>query len=178
MGVIVAVLWGIAEATLFFIVPDVWLTRLAITRTYSYAFIACLAAVFGALVGGVIMLAWCLVDTAAAQALVLSLPAISNVMAEEVRQQLSSGNPLVLIQGAFSGVPYKLYAVYATQSGISLWLFLLVTIPARLARFVLTVSLAHWLAQLLGRYIKRDSLLNIWAVFWILFYSIFWVYMP
>lgn len=45
MGVIVAGVWEVAEATLFFVVPDVWLTRLAITHTYGYAIKACLAAV-------------------------------------------------------------------------------------------------------------------------------------
>jgi membrane protein YqaA with SNARE-associated domain len=178
MGIVIAGVWGLAEAILFFLVPDVWLTRLAITRSYRYSIKACLAAVSGALLGGVVMVVWSGLDAGTAQGLVLSLPAISESMAGEVQRQLASGNPLVLLHGAFSGIPYKLYAVYVTESDIPLWLFLLAAAPARLVRFVLTVTLAHWLARLLEPYLGRKLLLRLWGGFWVLFYCAFWWVMP
>ena len=46
-----AAIWGAAEATLFFIVPDVFLSWLALSDRRQ-ALIACLYALLGALVGG------------------------------------------------------------------------------------------------------------------------------
>jgi hypothetical protein len=50
----IAALWGLAEATLFFIVPDVWLTLITVWSPRK-ALIACLFALLGALAGGALM---------------------------------------------------------------------------------------------------------------------------
>ena len=47
----IASLWGFAEATVFFIVPDVLLSWLAL-RSPKSGLIACLFALLGALIGG------------------------------------------------------------------------------------------------------------------------------
>ncbi|MEW8626221.1 MAG: hypothetical protein AB2551_10745 [Candidatus Thiodiazotropha sp.] len=52
MGIAIAALWGFAESTLFFFVPDIWLTRLTITHTLGYAIKAALYASMAALLGG------------------------------------------------------------------------------------------------------------------------------
>jgi len=53
----IAALWGFAEATLFFIVPDVWLTVIAVWSPRKAA-MACLFALLGALAGGALMYGW------------------------------------------------------------------------------------------------------------------------
>jgi hypothetical protein len=53
----IAILWGFAEATLFFIVPDVWLTAIAVWIPRK-AWMACLFALLGALAGGALMYSW------------------------------------------------------------------------------------------------------------------------
>ncbi len=52
-----ALIWGFAEATLFFIVPDVWLS-FAGREKLSKGIRACFFALAGALIGGTLMYAW------------------------------------------------------------------------------------------------------------------------
>ena len=59
--------WGFAEATLFFVVPDVWLTLIAVRRGLRPALVACGWALAGALAGGLAMYAWGAFDTATAR---------------------------------------------------------------------------------------------------------------
>lgn len=178
MGIVVAWLWGLAEATLFFIVPDVWLTRLALNRPLRYALLAALAAAGGALLGGVVMVAWSGVDAASVQTLLQALPAVSPQMAETVRRELADSGAMALLSGSFEGIPYKLYAAYVLQSGVPLWLFFLATIPVRLVRLVLVVLLAKTLAEWLRPYLGQPWIVRLWAGFWLVFYAIFWWIMP
>jgi len=178
MGVAVAALWGLAESTLFFIVPDVWLTRLALTRSLRYALLASLACAVGALLGGMVMLYWSWLDAASAQDMVEKLPAISSQMAATVRQQMANDDVMALLRGSFSGIPYKLYAVSVLGGGVPLWVFLLVTIPVRLVRFVLVVVTASVLGRSLQHRIGRQWTLRLWGVFWLVFYVLFWCLMP
>ena len=46
--------------------------------------------------------------------------------------------------GPITGRPYKIYAVYAGAKGISFPSFLLVSIPARLLRFILLTWITWW----------------------------------
>ena len=72
---ILAFLWGCAEATLFFIVPDVLLTLIAIVRP-ERVWRACFAAALGALVGSVILFAWAHFSPKPTMDALLALPAI------------------------------------------------------------------------------------------------------
>jgi membrane protein YqaA with SNARE-associated domain len=57
MGInLVALIWGFAEASLFFIVPDVWLS-FAGREKLSKGIRACVFALAGALIGGAVMYA-------------------------------------------------------------------------------------------------------------------------
>src|SRR5690606_1189122 len=50
----VSLLWGFAEATVFFVVPDVWISRLALS-SWPAALRACGFALVGALAGGALL---------------------------------------------------------------------------------------------------------------------------
>lgn len=126
--------WGFAEATLFFIVPDVLLTWIAL-RDGRAAWRACLWALAGALIGGVVMYTWGAYAPASTQAALDRIPAINAAMIETVRQQLAAEGALALARGPIGGVPYKIYAAQAGASDVPFWLFLVVSLPARFARF-------------------------------------------
>ena len=51
----VAFFWGLAEATLFFIVPDVWLTSISRHRLDKVKYQAIGFTILGALIGGTII---------------------------------------------------------------------------------------------------------------------------
>jgi membrane protein YqaA with SNARE-associated domain len=167
---IVAALWGFAEATLFFIVPDVWLSRLALSHSRAYAFKAALMASIGALLGGGMMILWSIIDVDMANHWVESVPAISSAMMSRVGTQLDNQGWLSLFPAAFGGVPYKTFAVQVYHSDAALWPFILATIPARLSRFILTVWVCAWFAVNLKRLFHEKTIFLYWGSLWVIFY--------
>lgn len=141
-----AFLWGLAEATFFFIVPDVLLTLLAL-QNRRRAWIACGYAVAGAALGGSVMYTWAAHDPAQVRNLLISIPAIAPDLLDQVRAQLHEWGYASLFAGAFSGVPYKLYASEAGAAALPLAGLLAVTIPARALRFVLVVAIVDGVAR-------------------------------
>jgi membrane protein YqaA with SNARE-associated domain len=172
---LVAALWGFAEATLFFIVPDVFLTVVAL-RDRRAGFRGCAAAIVGALAGGLLMYLWGSTDPASADAAVGGVPGISHRMAAQVRSSLLSTGLLSLFLGPLTGTPYKIYAVTSGALGLSLPLFLLISIPARGARFLIVTLAASWAshhplaAWSLGR--KRAVAVALWIVFYAVYFAV------
>lgn len=170
-----AFLWGLAEATLFFVVPDVFLSWLALERRRT-ALLACLVATAGALAGGTVMLSWAAHQPARAEAVVEALPAVSPAMMERVRTELSADGWPAMVTGAFRGTPYKVYAVEAGGLHLGLPSFWLATPLARLPRFLLLTWLASWVAARtpptwsLGR--KRGIHGAVCTVFYLLYWSL------
>ena len=108
-----AFVWGFAEATLFFIVADVFLSLLVVWRGWRVAFPAALAAAIGAVPGGALMLAWSAYDPAGLLAILQHLPAIDAAMIEAAGRKLAGDWFRAILAGAFSGVPYKVFAAQA-----------------------------------------------------------------
>ena len=176
MGVnLVALLWGLAEATLFFIVPDVWTSAAGIDNL-KRGLLACLWALLGALIGGTLMYLWGESDPAGSMSWVERVPAISVAMMDRVQAALEDLGVGAVFIGPLQGIPYKTYAVQAHSAGISLTLFLLISIPARLIRFVLVTVLAHVVARhaLPGRSpaFKYTVLLLVWAGFYSVYFLV------
>jgi membrane protein YqaA with SNARE-associated domain len=164
-----AAAWGLAEATLFFLVPDVWLTWLALEAPRR-AFRACLWALAGALAGGLLMFAWGAADGAGAEAALDAVPGVSPAMIAGVRSELAVGGAAALFLGPLRGVPYKLYAVETAVLHQPLASFLLVSVPARLLRFLAVTALVAFLARgplrRLGPRGRRSLHLLAWALFY------------
>jgi membrane protein YqaA with SNARE-associated domain len=169
---VVSALWGFAEATLFFIVPDVFLTFLAI-RGVRVGLLGCAAAVVGALIGGVIMYRWGARDQDGAQAVLKRLPAINAGEVSRVREHVERSGFGALFLGPMTGTPYKIYAVEAGGRGLSLPAFLLVSVPARGTRFVAVTLVAIWLAHGPLDAWTAGSQYALAAAFWLVFYAFF-----
>ncbi len=174
---IVAGLWGLAESTVFFVVPDVCLSYLAL-RSLRGALIACVFATLGALGGGVLMYAWGATDPQAATVFLDRVPAVSAGMIDGVEQALAGKGPGAVVIGSFIGTPYKIYAVKAAVLELSLPLFLLLSIPARLSRFVLAVVVTRTVVSTLGAKWTRRRRFWTLVTFWVLFYAAFLGLMP
>lgn len=174
---LLALFWGFAEATVFFIVPDVLLTAIAV-RDLRAALVACLLAVLGALAGGTLMYLWAARDHAAASAVVEQVPAISRDLMARVTAQLREQGAGAAIVGAFSGVPYKIYAVEAHTAGIKLTTFAALSIPARMSRFLLVALLAGLVSHLLARKVSLRWRYALLASLWLVFYVAYWSGMP
>ncbi|HEX6143997.1 MAG TPA: hypothetical protein VFZ01_14860 [Geminicoccaceae bacterium] len=170
---LIAGLWGFAEATLFFIVPDVWLSVVAVMRGAREALVAALWAVAGATAGGALMYLWGATDPAGAAQVLGALPAIEPAMLARVRSELEAEGVVALFAGAFTGTPYKLYAALAPAAGADPWLLLVLTPPARFGRFALTSLLAAGVSRLLARRLSRGQRLTVLACVWVVFYALY-----
>jgi membrane protein YqaA with SNARE-associated domain len=170
-GIALALLWGFAEGTLFFILPDVPLSLAAMLRPRR-ALIHLAAIVAGALLGGAVMFSWAAHGPAARHA-VAHVPLVTPAMFERAESDYRQFGIWAASMGPVRGIPYKVYAVAAPEHS-SLGSFLLVTIPARIWR-LLVVWLGFAGAGLLLRKLGRASLAPaVHALFWIVVYVIYW----
>ena len=120
---IVAALWGFAEATLFFLVPDIWLTAVAVSRGRAAAFRAAGWAIAGAAAGGAVMYAWASGGLGAGLIAALEFAARRSrpAMIDSSREALDAERSFwQLFVGAMTGTPYKIFAAAAPGAGFSL----------------------------------------------------------
>jgi membrane protein YqaA with SNARE-associated domain len=127
-------IWGFAEATLFFIIPDVIIAWAALSGWRS-GLRMLLAALAGALVGGLLLYGLAAVRPAAAIAAVESVPFVHHAMIDTVAGRYRELGAPALLLAPGNGIPYKVYAALAPSvtDPVS---FALLSVPARLARFL------------------------------------------
>ena len=166
----IASAWGVAEGTLFFFVPDVFLTWMALERP-KRSFVACGFAVAGALVGGTAMFAWGGADPESARAALDAVPGIRPDMIASVRADLAEYGPVALFTGPPRGVPYKIYATEWGALGGGLGVFLLQSVPARGLRFLLTAAIASLVRRCVLARLSLRSCRVIHVAFWLVFYT-------
>ena len=172
-------LWGFAEATFFFIVPDVFLTFMAIRKGWREGLKVAAITLLGALLGGLLMYSW----GAGAKLKVIVpfldvIPAISREMILQTLAALKENGATTLFIAAFTGVPYKIPAALAPHAGLSLSVFLVMSVLARGVRFALSTLLAAGIAALWRRLLPALSPLWAWAGFWGVFYTLWFLLMP
>ncbi|MEP3045983.1 MAG: hypothetical protein ABJL55_07875 [Roseibium sp.] len=159
---------------MFFLVPDVLLTSLAL-KSFKRAAIAALAAALAAAFGGLLIWLcahWVPVET---KNILLIVPGISETTFGTVKVLFAHGAFSGMLQGAFSGIPYKVFAAEAGFTGINPILFVILTPIVRLPRF-LVLSLVAWsLSQAIGTRLapmtKLLMTLALWCVFYIGYFS-------
>lgn len=130
------VLWGFAEGTLFFIVPDVIITLIALF-SFRGSVRCMLAVLLGALIGGTLLYVLAAADPDQIIATVNGVPFVTDPMFGAAQDKYRQYGAWGILAGPASGIPFKVYAVLAPEY-ISFWSFLLASIPARLGRFIIT----------------------------------------
>jgi hypothetical protein len=171
---LIALAWGFAEATLFFIVPDVWIGFLALFD-WRAGLRAAAWAVLGALIGGTAMYgAGAHLESVRSAQLLDQIPAISPAMIEQVEEEMRAHGPASMLWGPLRGTPYKIYARTAGEQAQSFAEFLLWTVPARGIRFVLVATVAAVGATLVRRLTSRvDRLVSLYLLAWAVFYAMY-----
>lgn len=145
---VLALAWGLAEATFFFIVPDVLLTLIA-CRALKPALKATTFALLGALLGGALMYVIGRRDPVNAQAFLDHIPAITPALVSRVSSQVGENGLWAVLLGPLKGIPYKIYAVEWGAREESLVTFVLISIPARGVRFFLAAVFARGIARVI-----------------------------
>ena len=174
-ALVIAFLWGLAEATVFFLVPDIYLGLVALFN-WRQGLRATLVTVAGALIGGAIMYALAASNGAVMNQFLSHVPLINADTVNSVAEQMRADGLSALVTGPLQGIPYKVYAAQAGRQGLPLLPFLLITIPARLER-ILPVALAGAVAGVLfKRFVQKYTRLIVgayalmWAGIYILYY--------
>ncbi len=168
-------IWGLAEATVFFIVPDVLLTCVAL-KDGKRATKLCLWTLGGALLGGMVMFWWGFHDKESTENLLVEIPAINLAMLEEVEKQVGQGGAKAVFIGPLTGRPYKTYAAYAGATGVSFVTFLLISVPARLLRFLALAWLTAAISKSFLGKVKEGPKLLLLSGIWLSFYTwYFWI---
>jgi len=170
-------IWGFAEATLFFILPDVLLSYYALDKKHNLTRLCCIT-LLGALLGGGVMYCWGQYNFDTAYHLVESVPAINDELMATVHEQLKSSGVLAVFTGPLQGLPYKTFAVQASAAHISIIEFLLMSIPARLVRFLVIAYVARWIAFNLLRHLQRRHLVAVWSGVWLVVYALYFYHFP
>ncbi|MBO1001981.1 hypothetical protein ACFSKI_12015 [Pseudogracilibacillus auburnensis] len=174
---LLAFLWGIAEATFFFIIPDVILTFIAI-HGFRAGLDASLIALAGALIGGSIMYIFAVKRYDHAYRFVWRVPAIQEKMLHDVQVSLREKGLIAMVLGPIRGIPYKAYAIMAPGASIRFIPFFLASIPARFIRFFLTSVAAWYAAEVLFGYAPMWVKYLVWGIVWVIVYVIYFTIHP
>jgi hypothetical protein len=146
-GLLVAFLWGFAEALSWFIVAEMALVMLA--AAVSRRVMPWAAAVIAGSVLGVLTNA-----RLASRGVLLPAPLTTPRMAATAFHQLAAG-PSAIMHQALSGIPVKVYARAAGEHTIDLWHLAGWTLVERGLRISM-VGLVVWLlSNLLHRWLRR-----------------------
>lgn len=170
----IGLLWGFAEATLFFIVPDFYLGFVALFN-WRRGLLSLMWSVAGAILGGAVMYILASKNSHAATELVLRVPLIGLDMVQTVSDQMSSQGLVSLVSGLFAGIPYKIYAIQAGSQNLPILSFLLMTIPARLARILPVTGIACIAGVALRKNVKQHTIviLSLYILLWVGIYLIY-----
>ena len=171
----IAFIWGFLEATFFFIVPDVYLTRIGI-KSFRTALTALIYASFGAVLGGILVNGIGTMFYAQGASFMNGIPAISTELIGNVLSAVNTSPYTALLFGASKGIPYKLYALSFGFLNISFFNFICISILARSLRFFLTISLA-WLISSTLRQLSLSEKYQINYSIWVIFYVVYFLLM-
>lgn len=174
-----ALIWGAAEGFLFFIVPDVLISYVALRHGLKAGVIACLLAAVGAGIGGAAMYGWSAREPEAALAAVTAVPAVSIPMIVHASVAMDrEGWFAAALKGPVTSTPYKVYALLAPSRGASVWGFALGALPIRLPRFLLAAVAFAAIRRLAQERIDARWLMTGFTAWWVLFYVWFWATHP
>lgn len=168
---------GLAEATFFFLVPDILLSFVVQKRGVRPAMGAACFAVAGACLGGLIMWHIGRWYPASARAFLDAIPAVSSAMIAQAGVSLRDDFAVALLAGAFSGVLYKIFAAMAPGAGIGWPELLLVSVPARACRFLAVIMITAVVNRMAARWLAERGRTRLLLAGWAVFYAVFWFVM-
>jgi hypothetical protein len=172
---VAAFLWGVAEATYFFVVADVLLTFVALRFGLRAGLAAALAAAVGAALGGLFLWSLARHDPDAARAFLATIPFLAEAkIAAGLSAMSEPAWPLAMLKGSFIGIPYKVFAAGAGMAGIGPAALVVASVPIRLVRFAIAVGATRAADRILARRLRPATRALLLALAWILFYGEFW----
>lgn len=172
-GVAGSAIWGFAEATLFFVVPDVMVGAVGLLRPRKVV-LAALAAVGGAALGGIILYLVARETGPGLRDVMDGIPTIRLSMLEEARRGLVEHGGVAMLQSQW--IPYKLFVTEWGVLGWDLIALLGWTIVDRSSRILVVGLGAAVLGILMRRPITAHPVLwsTAYLAAWAGFYAWYW----
>jgi len=170
--------WGFAEATAFFIVPDVYLGFVALFN-WRRGLSAMVASLLGAILGGAVMYVLASNDPTGVNTFLTHVPLINTALVADVANQTQVHGLLAVLAGPVKGTPYKIYAAQAGEQSLPFIYFLLITIVARGERFLPLVlffgGLGTWFKNFIEKHTKFivGGYILLWCMIYFAFISYF-----
>jgi hypothetical protein len=175
VALLIGAVWGFAEATLFFIVPDVWLGFVAIfARRWAGGVVV--AAIVGAAIGSVVLWYWSLASGPVVSRLLLELPGLNEVDLVQARGALVSQGAPAIAFAWLQAVPIKVYVHEAALVGVPLADVLAYVAFNRLVRLGLVVALAAVVGRVLETMIRARAAVAVvgYVVLWLGLYAAYY----
>ena len=174
-AIAVAAVWGAAEASFFFIVPDAWIGLVALLAPRR-APAAVAAAVAGAIAGALALFLAGARSGDTVDRAFLRLPGIRVRDVQEVRHAVSSRGYRAFLDAPLRALPVKLYVREAQRAGRPLAPVLAATALNRLARLVPVTAAFALIGRRQRRLVaqRRRAVLAVYAAGWTLFYALYW----
>lgn len=164
----VAMLWGFAEATFFFVVPDVFFCFTALLSP-MIGIAHGLVSMIGTIAGGFLMYHLAVLDPEMMHRFLLSIPGIPEGMIKEVSTNLHTDGLKALLIAPMKGIPYKIFAVESGIMQIDLTKFFFMTLPSRLQRIFFLCLIVGVVSRVFRKSIER------YTQRWCFFYVLFWI---
>jgi len=171
---LISLFWSFCEATFFFIIPDVWLSFTSMD-SLKKGFKNIFFTLIGALLGGTVMYLLGRQDIDSVTNFLVKIPDIDYDLLEHTKESIQSEGLAAPLVGPIKRVPYKIYAAYYGGLSLSYIMFMLISIPARLVRFLITILLSNFVFRVLLKKIslkkKRQMLILIWVIIYIIYFN-------
>lgn len=174
-SLIIGFVWGFAEGTAFFVVPDVYLGLVALFH-WKRGLWAMVAAIVGAMVGGSVMYSLAMRDISTINLFLERIPLINAEMISDIANKMQMDGLITMVNGPLRGIPYKIYAVQAGGQALPYLPFLIFTILARLERLLPVTLLAGALGKRFQKFIEQHAsfvvviYIVIWGIIYVLYY--------
>lgn len=173
-GKAIAAIWGFADATVFFVAPEIWLTYIGLRHGTYAVLLAGLFATLGAVAGGLALYFFAAAEPAEARNLILWLPAVNAEALREARELLGKWDAIAVVGNPYSLLPFKLLAVEAPAAKVQPLFFGLATFVAYLSRTFFVALVAGFLGWLLRRTFGFRRLMTWALVLWALIYALYY----
>jgi membrane protein YqaA with SNARE-associated domain len=172
LAVLAAGFWGYAEATRFWLIPDILLVWISLNRPSSIV-ASVVAATVGATLGGVHMHR----HAAEERARLTQIPGVSDALLVDAHERFASRGWGAVVRAPIDGIPYKVYATESGVAGAPLAELIVWTPVARAWRFLLTALAAGLIGVVFSRSVGRKeggwlvATLGFWVVVYVRYFA-------
>ena len=165
-------LWGYAEATRFWLIPDILLGWITLNRPRSIV-TSVIAATVGAVIGGVRMHEHAREE----HARLAEIPGINDALLLDAHERFASRGWVAVVRAPLDGIPYKVYATESGLAGKPLDELIAWTLLARLWRFILSAAAAALIGRVFSQSVRRSEglwlagTLGFWAFVYVRYFA-------